>query len=82
MDIINSKKDRMIQPSKAKVSNSLSLEPNVLPVKSALNSYSVTNKEYKELFDEEKKRDNTPGNKNRPKEEMPKVAANNFFNHE
>ena len=43
----------MIMPSKAKVSTSLSLEPsNHLPVKSALNSYSVTNKEYKELFDE------------------------------
>ena len=82
MDIINSKKDRMLQPSKAKVSASLSLEPNVLPVRSALNSYSVTNKEYKELFDEEKKRDNTPANKNRPTEEIPKVAANNFFNDE
>jgi hypothetical protein len=40
----------------------------------------VTNKEYKELFEDEKKRDNTPDNKNRQKEEMPKVAANNFFN--
>ena len=79
LDIIDSKKDRILQPSKAKISTSLSLEPTVAPVKSALNSYSVTNKEYKEMFDEDKKRDTTPENKTR-KQEVPKVTANNFFN--
>ena len=66
-------------PSKAKISTSLSLEPNQhLPVKSALNSYSVTNKEYKEMFEDEKKRDKTPGAKGQ--DGMQRVVANNFFN--
>lgn len=76
-DILNSRQDRILMPSKAKVSTSLALEPGQLPFKSALNSYSVTNKEYKQLFEEEKKRDKTPNNNS--KEPKQRVVANNFF---
>jgi hypothetical protein len=43
-----------------------------------MNSYSVTNKEYKELLEEEKQRDRTPNTKGG--EQIQKVIANNFFN--